>query len=259
MQVRRIFQLAAYKAAQDAAGNIMTYDKLADLYSLKVKISSGEAVSRDYVGQALRIYNVILSDPQCRALIMQAGHLQRLSCKSCSSGRVLQCLAGGFACHCSGTPKPPLQAENTFGKRSCWESVTKLEALMKKATDGGRAPCKEKVLFQLQAVHCYCTSGLNSPSELSVAALAGKGRLGRGLLDVMLFKLELLADWLHNKSDSVGLFAADKLALRKHTASFATFQEAEQDPSWHTPMQKSGRMFAELVEALVLGSSGAEL
>ena len=74
--VQRIFQLAAYKAKLEASGTNLTQAQLADLYSAKVMVSSGEAISRDYVGQALRVYLHILSDANCCQLILQASTRQ---------------------------------------------------------------------------------------------------------------------------------------------------------------------------------------
>jgi hypothetical protein len=71
-QVQRLFQLMAYKAKQEASGTHLTHVQLADLYSSKVMVSSGETVSRDYVGAAVHVYNHILSDVNCRALVLQA-------------------------------------------------------------------------------------------------------------------------------------------------------------------------------------------
>jgi hypothetical protein len=72
LQVQRIFQLAAYKANQEEAGNNLSYDNLADLYNKRVRVSSGEEVSRYYVGQALRVYTHVLSNDECRLLILEA-------------------------------------------------------------------------------------------------------------------------------------------------------------------------------------------
>ena len=74
MQVQRIFQLAAYKAKQESNGTQLTQDSLAELYNKRVRVSSGEEVSKYYVGQALRIYlyQHILSDVACRTLILEA-------------------------------------------------------------------------------------------------------------------------------------------------------------------------------------------
>jgi hypothetical protein len=77
IQVQRIFQLAAYKAKLEEAGNNLSYENLADLYNKRVRVSSGEKVSRSFVGQGLRVYSLILSNDECRRLILEAraGHI----------------------------------------------------------------------------------------------------------------------------------------------------------------------------------------
>ena len=72
LQVQRIFQLAAYKAKQESSGTQLTQDSLAELYNKRVRVSSGEKVSKYYVGQALRVYQHSLSDVTCRTLILEA-------------------------------------------------------------------------------------------------------------------------------------------------------------------------------------------
>jgi len=62
----------AYKAKQEASGTNLTHAQLADLYSSKVMVSSGETVSRDYVGAAVHVCTYILSDVNCRTLVLQA-------------------------------------------------------------------------------------------------------------------------------------------------------------------------------------------
>ena len=72
LQVQRIFQLAAYKAKQESSGTQLSQDSLAELFNKRVRVSSGEEVSKYYVGQALRVYQHILSDVTCRTLILEA-------------------------------------------------------------------------------------------------------------------------------------------------------------------------------------------
>ena len=76
----------AYKAKQEASGTTLTHAQLADLYSAKVKVSSGETVSRDYVGAAVHVYTHILSDVSCRSLVLQAcpAHCPTVAHLSCS-------------------------------------------------------------------------------------------------------------------------------------------------------------------------------
>ena len=72
LQVQRIFQLAAYKAKQESSGIQLTQESLAELYKKRVRVSSGEEVSKYYVGQALRVYQHVLPDIACRTLTLSA-------------------------------------------------------------------------------------------------------------------------------------------------------------------------------------------
>jgi hypothetical protein len=126
----------------------------------------------------------------------------------------------------------------------------KLEALVKKATSDRQSPDKDKIRFLLQAVHYYCVSKLVMPSELSLTALQGKTKGSRGLLDLLLFKKDILADWLQHKMESVcRLSSADQIRIRENMSSFAAFLES--DVQWLAPMSPSAKVFVELLEAPV--------
>ena len=142
------------------------------------------------------------------------------------------------------------QAEETFGKKTPWDSLTKLESVVKRAKDTTRdVPDSRKILFQLQAVTWYCTSSLVLPSELSVSTLVGKNRGNRGLLDIILFKMEILKDWLTVQADACQLSVKCKSALRASMSDFAAFHQSNEDCSWRAPLLPSGSRFAELLEA----------
>ena len=68
--------MAAYKAAQEQSGISLSQEKLAELYTAKVRASAGESVNRDYIGMALRVFQHILSDNTCRALVLKAPSTQ---------------------------------------------------------------------------------------------------------------------------------------------------------------------------------------
>ena len=80
-QVQRIFQLAAYRASQQSKGVNLSNVTLSQLYNSRVRVSSGEEVSQYYVGQAMRIYTHLLSDPDLRALMIE---VRRAACAPCS-------------------------------------------------------------------------------------------------------------------------------------------------------------------------------
>jgi len=71
-QVQRIFQLAAYKSQMESRGVNLSCPQLAELYSAKVKVSSGEQVTITFVGSALRVFTQLLNEPTVRGLVLQA-------------------------------------------------------------------------------------------------------------------------------------------------------------------------------------------
>ena len=143
------------------------------------------------------------------------------------------------------------QAEETFGKKTPWDSLTKLESVVKRAKEnrGRDSPDNRKILFQLQAITWYCTSGTCTPSELSLNSLVGKTRGHRGLLDIILFKMDVLQDWLTVKMDACQLSSRCKSTLRQSMSDFAAYQLASQDCTWRAPLAPSGQKFVDLLEA----------
>ena len=144
-----------------------------------------------------------------------------------------------------------LQAEEKWGKTTCWDSVTKLELLLRRGSANGAVNVR-KVISMLQGVGYYCDAKFISSSRLSIVELGGKGRLGRGLLDLILFKLDVLDDWLNIKMDVCRLTPMDKTLIRKCMEDFPSFARTMTDSSWAAPLNASGKAFAELVEALSL-------
>lgn len=71
--------MAAYKSSQEQIGVQLNQEMIADLYNRKVRVSSGEQVSKYFVGQALRIFQHIFSDEDCRKLVLEVGHLMEIT------------------------------------------------------------------------------------------------------------------------------------------------------------------------------------
>jgi hypothetical protein len=143
------------------------------------------------------------------------------------------------------------QAESTFGKQTPWDSLTKLESVVKRAKETGPRDCPDirKILFQLQAVTWYCASGLCHPSDMSLHKLVGKSRGYRGLLDIILFKMEVLHDWLTVKIDACRLSTHCTSTIRTCMADFATYHAFSDDCTWRASLLQSGQTFADLLEA----------
>jgi hypothetical protein len=245
-QVQRIFQLIAYKAKQESLGTNLTHTQLAELYSTKVTVSSGETVSRDYVGAAVTVYSHILSDVACRTLVLQA-----CPRPTTQSDHLSPCSLTSALTLMSWLSFAPRQADETFGKKTPWDSLTKLESVVKRARENGSrdAPAARKVLFQLQAVNWYCLSGTCHPTEMSISSLVGKSRCHRGLLDIILFKMDVLHDWLTVKLDACQLSHGCKSRIRASMADFEAYRLASEDCTWRAPLAPSGQKFADIMEA----------
>jgi hypothetical protein len=87
------------------------------------------------------------------------------------------------------------------------------------------------------------------PSEMSLHNLVGKSRGHRGLLDIILFKMDVLHDWLTDKMDACRLSTRCKSTIRTRMTDFATYHASNDDCTWRAQLLQSGRKFADLLEA----------
>ena len=71
MQVQRIFQLAAFKNKREmTTGSGLSADNLVREFNEKVSASPGESVTVTYVTSAMAVYERILKDDTCRAIVL---------------------------------------------------------------------------------------------------------------------------------------------------------------------------------------------
>ena len=148
---------------------------------------------------------------------------------------------------CPNCPRSP-EAEEEFGTRTPWDSVTKLEWVHKKA--GTSATTRRKIVWQLSAINDLVRSKSVTSGELSINGLSGSKRGGRGMLDLMLFKLDLLDEFIINQADKCGLSAGVKCTLRKVFDSHATFRMYLGDTSdmtWMSTMPLSAKEFISTI------------
>ena len=115
------------------------------------------------------------------------------------------------SCRASCALVPP-KAEEEFGKRTPWDSVTKLEWVYKKA--GKSIHTRRRMIWALSAITDLVRCKMVTPGELSIGGLSGAKRGGRGMLDLVLLKLDLLDALLVHQADKVGLSADSKCKLR---------------------------------------------
>ena len=152
-------------------------------------------------------------------------------------------------CRASCALVPP-KAEEEFGKRTPWDSVTKLEWVYKKA--GKSIHTRRRMIWALSAITDLVRCKMVTPGELSIGGLSGVKRGGRGMLDLVLLKLDLLDALLVHQADKVGLSADSKCKLRTVFDSHASYREHlgdGMDMTWMSTMSQSARLFITNVEA----------
>ena len=166
-------------------------------------------------------------------------------------------LIAAFARRLFSPPRGSPQAEETFGKKTPWDSAYKLEHVARKA---GRRPdlaTSARTLWLLSCINDLCNNKLVSPGELSVTALTGKGRGGKGLLDLLLFKKDLLEFFLNEKLEGLGLRAGAKSAVRNAMSSVAAYRAAfghkealtPPDLTWFGALPPVAQHLVRLIEA----------
>lgn len=253
--MQRIFQIAAYKTKREfVSGTPLSAPELAAEYNKKVAVSSGEAVTKDWTYSALAVYDKILKDDVCRALVLSVPHQNCMcSCMLCVTCRP-QCAvrrASCVVCVCvcarvCACVRP--QAEEEFGKKTPWDSATKLEWVYKKAKS---TDTRRRIIWLLSAVSDLVRSKTVAPGELSIAGMSGKLRGGRGMLDLLLFKLDLLDELLVASADKVGLSADSKNKLRAIFESHASYRAHfgdNLDMTWMSTLPQSTKLFIAIVE-----------
>ena len=108
------------------------------------------------------------------------------------------------------------------------------------------------MIWSLAAITDLVRWKMVTPGELSIGRLSGVKRGGRGMLDLVLLKLDLLDELLINQADKVGLSADSKNKLRavfdSHSSYRANLGDGV-DMTWMSTMTPSARLFIAIVEA----------
>ena len=150
--VQRISELVGWKAQQEEKTNVsMGAAAVAEAWAANVRVSSmGEKITVGFVDSALTVWDRLLADPVCRQLIMQT--------------------------------------EDHWGKRTPWDSVYKLEAVIKKRGRPGEVALGN-LRWSLSAVTDTILNETSVPQFFTVRMLQGKGQPGnKGILDLRLYK-----------------------------------------------------------------------
>jgi hypothetical protein len=135
-----------------------------------------------------------------------------------------------------------------FGKRTPWDSVTKLDWVHKKA--GTSTDARRRIIWQLQAITDMVRWHVVSPGELSINVLSGVQLGGHGMLDLVLFKLDLLDELLINQAGRCGLSVettSKLLTVFESHESYRTHVGGSGDTTWMSTISPSAREFINIV------------
>lgn len=124
----------------------------------------------------------------------------------------------------------------------------KLEWVYKKA--GGKTATRRRIMWQLSAISDLVRHRLVAPGELSINGLSGHKRGGRGILDLVLFKMDLLDELIVNVADQIKLSSDVKVLIRKIFDSHTSYRSHLGDTSdmmWMSSLPSSARDFVKLV------------
>ena len=81
-------------------------------------------------------------------------------------------------------------------------------------------PMNTHIILQLQAVTWYCMPGMGRPSEVSIVSLVGSAGNHHGLLDIILFTVDVLHDWMVVTMDTCQLSSSCTLIVCKSMSDF---------------------------------------
>ena len=126
--------------------------------------------------------------------------------------------------------------------------MTKLEWVYKKA--GKSSSARRRIIWLLAFVNDALRTKTVVGGELSIMALSGKNRGGRGFLDLGLLKLELLDEFLHNQVDKCNLSSDTRSILKDVVNNHATYRSKvgdDVDMMWMVTLPQSTKEFITLV------------
>jgi len=116
----------------------------------------------------------------------------------------------------------------------------------------GRSPnARRRIIWQLAGVNDLVRSRQVSPGELSINRLSGRGRGGgRGTLDLLLLKLDILDECVANQIVKRGISSDAKPLVRSTVESHPSYQSFfghEVDITWMLTLPQSAKEFAGFV------------
>ena len=176
---------------------------------------SGEPITETYVTNAMNVYKDMLTD--------------------------------------DGVRRALLESEEQFNRKSPFDSITKLEAIMSK--------CKKNphsMQFVIRHITDTIVNGLSTAGEYALRTMTGKGQNNKGTLDIFLLKRSLL---LHlavayagehemlKDQFTAGIFA--QLQTHAGYRALSGFAHSKKAMPWWPQMKQSARTLFEVIEDLV--------
>lgn len=159
--------------------------------------------------------------------------------------------------------KKLLAAEETFGTRTPWDSLYKVEVLASKVGKVLGPAAKAKLLWMVDFIHDRVQSGLVERGDLSVRTLSGKGAPGnKGVFDLALLKQDLCRHTLGVVLANLPGDEPGKEQMRAHSEGFETYRRAFGFPNdeqvranpWMSLLPLHLQKFYDLHRDIVFGS-----
>ena len=155
--VQRIFELVNWKKRiekRDGVSNMSVTDVTTAWETNVTASSMGETVNYGFIDAALTVWNRMLSDPTCQQIV--------------------------------------LTSEEEWGKRTPWDSVYKLELVIKRCGKDGGETSLVNMRWVLASVSDMIKNEYAVPAFFTLRNLNGRGQPGnKGIQDVILYKMGL--------------------------------------------------------------------
>lgn len=217
--VQRCYEVAAFRARKEAqTGFKPTVLEMVQEWSSNLNVSNmSEKIDKDYIDVCLVIHDRLLSISAVRDTV--------------------------------------LECEELFQKRTPFDSIYKLEVIARRAIKRANVLNEDKAIWVARSLKDMVQNGDYTGAELSVRALSGKGQGGRGLVDLILYKLDIHGFLLHEWVEKLGLSQEAKDQLRCTMASHNTyrskfgFRQEPVDLTWMAHLTPAEKATFRLVEA----------
>ena len=174
--VQRIFEMCQWKERHEkASGLTLAPEAIVDIWKANVSVSAvGEEISYAFADAALTVWNRILSNDKCKQII--------------------------------------IDAENKWGKRTPWDSVYKLEGVVKRCGRPGDI-ATANITWCLAGVSDMILNDQQPSGFFTVRMISGRGHPGnKGVLDLLIYKKSVKQEAMNYLRD-LNVFASDELEL----------------------------------------------